>query len=115
MCGYVFVLRWYRLVWGSSCARVLCLCVCVFVLVYMCFSICLSDFCVRYDFVRFLCVSFTCVVAATDGRCVVALWYTLAIYLVGAGTCEFEYVYVDKCLCCGMSCMGWYGRARARA
>ena len=44
---------------------------------------------------------------------VLALWYTLAIYLDGAD-CEFEYVWMDTCLCCGV----WVGMgelARARA
>jgi hypothetical protein len=96
---YVWIRVWasvHGLVWGSSRARVLCLCVCVNVGV--CLSLCLSDLSVGFV----LCMvrlSLSNAAAAMDGRCVLPLWYTLAICLDlnGAGKCEFKYVWIRVC------------------
>ena len=77
----------YGLVWESSRARACCFYMFVFVHVCVSHSVSLTVVCVMI--LCALCVSFTCGV--------VALWYTLAIYLDGAGTSEFEYVRIRVC------------------
>jgi hypothetical protein len=44
-----------------------------------------------------LCVSLLHLSLRQHMGCVVALWYTLAIYLDGEGTSEFEYVWIRVC------------------
>jgi hypothetical protein len=48
-----------------------------------------------------------------DGRCVVALWYTLAMYLLDGAGCEFEYVWIRVCAVVVWVGMGEIARARA--
>ena len=76
-------------------ARAVFVCLCERISLSLCVS--LTSVCVMI--LCDLCVSLSHSAAAMDGRCVVDLWYTLAMYLLdGAGTCEFEYVRVDTCV-----------------